>query len=325
VILIAAIAAAPTARAQDKDAERKAAAKQHWQRGTSYYDLGRYPEAIKEFEAAYQLKNDPAFLYNLAQAYRLAGDAENALRLYRTYLRYVPKPANRAEIDDRIEALEQQIAQEKAAGTAPPPGGGGTAPPPPGGGGTTPPGGGTTQPPPPNGGPPPPPAGGITPPPTGGTPPPPGFDPNAPGTGGPPPGGTAPPPGYPPPSIGMTPPQPSTRGKTLQTAGLITAGVGGVLLLVAIVEGLRARSASQQIEDAAADRMTYDPAVEKRGQSAEKVEIFTAITGLLAVGGGGVLWYLGRKQEMENTTSYRISLSPLLPAGGGGALLRVRF
>src|SRR5262245_1500189 len=66
----------------DKDA--KATAKEHYLRGTSFYDLGKYREAIAEFEAAYQLKNDPAFLYNLAQSYRLAGDPEQALHFYRT-------------------------------------------------------------------------------------------------------------------------------------------------------------------------------------------------------------------------------------------------
>ena len=84
-------------------------------RGTSYYDLGRYDDAIKEFEAAYQLKNDPAFLYNLAQSYRLAGNEERALHFYETYLRYVPKAPNRAEIEDRITALERQMATKSKA------------------------------------------------------------------------------------------------------------------------------------------------------------------------------------------------------------------
>ena len=71
--------------------DSKTAAKEHYARGTSYYDLGKYDDAIKEFEAAYQLKNDPAFLYNLAQSYRLAGNAERALHFYQHV------PALRAE------------------------------------------------------------------------------------------------------------------------------------------------------------------------------------------------------------------------------------
>src|SRR5262245_57208601 len=123
LVACAALLCAGTARAQDKDArssDNKTAAKEHYNRGTSFYDLGRYDDAVKEFEAAYQLKNDPAFLYNLAQSYRQAGKPEQALHFYKTYLRYVPKPANKADIEDKIKTLEQQLAQ-KGTGTTPPP------------------------------------------------------------------------------------------------------------------------------------------------------------------------------------------------------------
>src|SRR6185503_4516701 len=99
VVLTAALLTAATARAQEaaKPGDNKTAAKEHYNRGTSFYDLGKYDEAIKEFEAAYQLKNDPAFLYNLAQSYRQAGNHERAVHFYKTYLRYVPNAKNRAD------------------------------------------------------------------------------------------------------------------------------------------------------------------------------------------------------------------------------------
>ena len=104
IVVSAALICAPvTASAQDKEADNKAAAKEHWSRGTSFYDLGRYDQAITEFEAAYQLKNDPAFLFNLAQAYRMAGKHERAVHFYKTYLRYVPKAPNRADIEEKIK------------------------------------------------------------------------------------------------------------------------------------------------------------------------------------------------------------------------------
>src|SRR5690349_808743 len=97
-----AVGVAP-ARAQTKDSpDNKAAAKEHYARGTSFYDLGRYDDAIKEFEAAYELKNDPAFLYNLAQSYRQVGNHEQAVHFYKTYLRYVPKSPNKADIEEKI-------------------------------------------------------------------------------------------------------------------------------------------------------------------------------------------------------------------------------
>ena len=115
VVVSAALICAPvTASAQDKDADNKAAAKEHWSRGTSFYDLGRYDQAITEFEAAYQLKDDPAFLFNLAQAYRMAGKHERAVHFYKTYLRYVPKAPNRADIEEKIKTGEQLAAQQSA-------------------------------------------------------------------------------------------------------------------------------------------------------------------------------------------------------------------
>src|SRR4029077_10860905 len=121
--------------------DNKTAAKEHYARGTSYYDLGKYDDAIKEFEAAYQLKNDPAFLFNLAQSYRMAGNHERAATYYKTYLRYVPKAPNRADIEEKIKTEEQLAA--KGGSTPPPPPGTGTGPTPPPGTGTT----GTTPPP----------------------------------------------------------------------------------------------------------------------------------------------------------------------------------
>ena len=82
LVAIALALAAGTARAEDK-----AAAKEHYAHARSLYDLGHFAEAAKEFEAAYELKNDPAFLYDLAQSYRQAGNPEQALHFYRTYLR----------------------------------------------------------------------------------------------------------------------------------------------------------------------------------------------------------------------------------------------
>src|SRR5580765_3342954 len=137
-IIGAALLQAGAAHAQGKEtsADSKAAAKEHYTRGTSFYDLGRYDEAIKEFEAAYELKNDPAFLYNLAQSYRQAGNHEQALHFYKTYLRYLPKGANRTDIEEKIKVEEQAVAQKGTATTPPPNTGTTTTTPPPNTGST---------------------------------------------------------------------------------------------------------------------------------------------------------------------------------------------
>ena len=110
-----------TASGAGQAADNKAAAKEHYTRGTSFYDLGRYDDAIKEFEAAYQLKNDPAFLYNLAQSYRQAGNHEQAVHFYKTYLRYVPKAPNRADIEEKIKTRGAAGREGRPDTTMPPP------------------------------------------------------------------------------------------------------------------------------------------------------------------------------------------------------------
>jgi tetratricopeptide (TPR) repeat protein len=81
--------------------------------------LKEYKAAIEEFEAAYRLKPDPVFLYNLGQAYRLADDPEQALHFYRAYLRERPGASNRKDVEERVGQLEEVIAAKKTAAQPP--------------------------------------------------------------------------------------------------------------------------------------------------------------------------------------------------------------
>jgi tetratricopeptide (TPR) repeat protein len=78
--------------------------------GTTYFNLEQWNNAITTWQAGYKLKPDPNFLYNIAQAYRRAGDLEKALTFYRTYLRESPKARNKAEVTQRIRELEKAVA-----------------------------------------------------------------------------------------------------------------------------------------------------------------------------------------------------------------------
>jgi tetratricopeptide (TPR) repeat protein len=89
-----------------------AGAREHYHRGTVAFNLGHYEEAAGEYEEAYRLKDDPALLYNIAQARRLAGNSREALRSYRTFLRLVPGAPNRAEVEGRIAELQKVIELE---------------------------------------------------------------------------------------------------------------------------------------------------------------------------------------------------------------------
>ena len=54
-------------------------AKVHFKKGSAHFAIGEFAEAAEEYQAAYRLKQDPALLYNAAQAFRLAGKNEKAL------------------------------------------------------------------------------------------------------------------------------------------------------------------------------------------------------------------------------------------------------
>jgi len=97
------------------------AAREHYAKGKRLYDLGRFGDAAKEYEAAYQAKDDPALLFNLGQAHRLAHEYPQALLAYKAYLRNVPDAPNRAEVEDRIRELQAATDTETSTARVSPP------------------------------------------------------------------------------------------------------------------------------------------------------------------------------------------------------------
>lgn len=104
------------ARAQSSEQDQ---AREHYKKGLAAYNLGQYPEAASEFEAAYRRFLDPALLFNIAQANRMNGELEKALNGYRSFLRTAPPGTqNRAQAEKWRQELEREVAKAKAAGTA---------------------------------------------------------------------------------------------------------------------------------------------------------------------------------------------------------------
>jgi tetratricopeptide (TPR) repeat protein len=106
---------AATARADDR-----VEAREHYQKGTKAFDLGLYDVAIKEYMAAYEFKDDPALLYNIAQAHRLAGHATEALRFYRRFLIKAPNNPHRDEVEQKIAELQKLVDQQNRTQSLPP-------------------------------------------------------------------------------------------------------------------------------------------------------------------------------------------------------------
>ena len=68
--------------------------------------------AIKEWEEGWILSRRPAFLLNIAQAYRELGEARTALRYYRLYVEKAPEARDAAEVNDIIRELELELGEE---------------------------------------------------------------------------------------------------------------------------------------------------------------------------------------------------------------------
>jgi len=122
VALAVLLFAGGVARAADPNAEK---ARAHFQQGDTYFKLDKYPAALQEFEQAYLAKQDPSFLYNIAQCHRLMGNRVDAIRYYKRYLSDAPTAANRPVAEKHIRDLESAIGAEELTGTHP------AAPPPP--------------------------------------------------------------------------------------------------------------------------------------------------------------------------------------------------
>jgi tetratricopeptide (TPR) repeat protein len=102
------VAAAPDAHAQS-DAEKKKKAKEHYDKGNTAYNLGRFKEAIDEFSKAYEAFPDAIFIYNIAQSHRMDENWERARFFYKRYLSLKPDASNRAAVEGWIAEAEANL------------------------------------------------------------------------------------------------------------------------------------------------------------------------------------------------------------------------
>lgn len=99
---------------------KETAARAEYEEGTTAYNLGHFDEAALHYEAAYKLVHDPNMLFNIAQSYRLAGKLEQALVVFRGFLRESPADAPNRPLAERfVEDLRRKIEENKAAAKAP--------------------------------------------------------------------------------------------------------------------------------------------------------------------------------------------------------------
>ena len=106
---------------EPEKAARRAEAKAAFGRGNAAYNLGKYADAIVEFEHAYAASRLPEVLFNLGQCYRKQWEADRrselgrrALHYYEALVREAPTSKVRADADQFIAELTPAVAAAEA-------------------------------------------------------------------------------------------------------------------------------------------------------------------------------------------------------------------
>jgi len=100
-------------------AEPRQDADAHARRGVALYNLGKFEDAIAEFERAYELFQSDALLFNLAQAHRKLDHCDRALHYYTEFLAGKPAAALAAQVEELMPKLEAACRTKDEPPTAP--------------------------------------------------------------------------------------------------------------------------------------------------------------------------------------------------------------
>ena len=107
---------APTrARADETDV---AVARKHYEKAEKLFALGRFEAALHEYEAAFEARPLPGFLFNIGQCHRNLGNYDAAIFSFRKYLRLAPEADNRDDVNDLIADLEKKKQRAEAEAEA---------------------------------------------------------------------------------------------------------------------------------------------------------------------------------------------------------------
>src|SRR5450432_708393 len=112
-------AATPATVGSSIDDEKQA--RSLYERAEKSFDLGRFAEALADYQSAYEAKPLPGFLFNIAQCYRNMSNFERARFFFRRYLALDPRAPNRRRVDELIAEMSKQLDAHAAEAAAPPP------------------------------------------------------------------------------------------------------------------------------------------------------------------------------------------------------------
>ncbi len=107
-----ALAAATPASAQETPDD--AAGREYFERGRQAFESADYESALVYFRHAYRLSRRGELQYDIGVAAGRLQREEEALEAFQHYLEETEEPTREEEVRERIEALEQSIAERKA-------------------------------------------------------------------------------------------------------------------------------------------------------------------------------------------------------------------
>jgi tetratricopeptide (TPR) repeat protein len=109
VVLGLFIAAAPRVARADDLATRTA--RRHFDKADKLFALGRFDEALEQYQKAFDARPIPDFLFNIGQCYRNLNDFDSAIFSFRKFLTLDPETPRRADVEQLIDELEAKKAR----------------------------------------------------------------------------------------------------------------------------------------------------------------------------------------------------------------------
>ncbi len=115
--LVALFAKTATSHAQPSSTSTAEIARNHIQNGGRYYQLRRFAEAAREFQAAWELTRRPELLFNLAHALEDAGRDREALDAYERFDASGASGVDRQSLLAHMASLRTRLARSATATT----------------------------------------------------------------------------------------------------------------------------------------------------------------------------------------------------------------
>ncbi len=97
------------------------AARAQFQRAEKAFNVGKFDDALKFYEGAFDAKPLPGFLFNMAQCHRNLGDPERAIFFFQRYLSLDPETPNRPLALELIAEEQKKLDAKRAPIQKPPP------------------------------------------------------------------------------------------------------------------------------------------------------------------------------------------------------------